>query len=90
MIRLSEETEALARRVAAAKSLPVEDTIREALRAFEGAEILLPEPPKPRDMSAAAVAARKASMDRLVAEISALPVLDPRPVEEIVDDLNAL
>jgi antitoxin ParD1/3/4 len=38
MISLSEETEALARRVAAAKSLPVDETIREALRLLEKAE----------------------------------------------------
>ena len=38
MTSLSEEIEALTRRVAAAKSLPVEDTIREALRFMEKAE----------------------------------------------------
>jgi antitoxin VapB len=90
MIRLSEETEALARRVAAAKSLPVEDAIRAALRAFEVGEVLVPGSPRPRDLSAAAVAAGKASLDRLVEELSALPVLDSRPVGEIVDDLNDL
>ena len=38
MISLSEETEALARRLAAAKSLPVEDTIRTALRLLESVD----------------------------------------------------
>jgi antitoxin VapB len=90
MITLSEETETLARRVAVAKSLPVEDAVRRALEAFERGTPLLPEPAKPRDLSPGAVAARKASIDRLVAEIAALPVLDPRPVEEIVDDLNSI
>jgi len=51
MINLSHETEALARRVAAANSLPVDETIREALQAFERGVVLLPEPPKPRDLS---------------------------------------
>jgi hypothetical protein len=38
MINLSEDTEALARRVAAAKSLPVDDTIRQALLLLENAD----------------------------------------------------
>jgi TPP-dependent indolepyruvate ferredoxin oxidoreductase alpha subunit len=46
--------------------------------------------PKRRDLSAAAIAARKARMERIAAEIATMPVLDPRPVDEIVDDLNAL
>jgi antitoxin VapB len=88
MISLSQETEALARRVATAKSLSVDDTVRQALEAFERGATPFPEPRQPRDLSPAAIAARKASMDRLVEELAAMPILDPRPVEEIVDDLN--
>ena len=90
MISLSQETEALARRVAVAKSLPVDDAIRQALEAFDHSASLLPEPRRPRDLSPDAVAARKASMDQLAAELAAMPILDPRPVEKIIDDLNTI
>jgi hypothetical protein len=42
------------------------------------------------ELSDAAVAARKARMERLAFLIASLPVLDSRSVEDIVDDLNAL
>jgi hypothetical protein len=46
--------------------------------------------PKRSELSDAAVAARKARMERLAALIASLPFRDSRPVEDIVDDLNAL
>jgi hypothetical protein len=46
--------------------------------------------PEQRDLSNAAIAARKARMERIAAEIASLPVLDSRPIEDIIDDLNAL
>jgi hypothetical protein len=45
--------------------------------------------PKRRELSEAAIAARKARMERIAAEIASLPVLDRRPIAEIIDDLNA-
>ena len=90
MISLSQETEALALRVAAAQKVPVEDAIRQALETWARVAGVLQEPQKRRDASPAAVAARKASVDRIVAELAAMPILDPRSPREIMDDLNAL
>ena len=90
MITLSQETEALAQRLAAAQSLPVDDTIRQALEAWARVAGVLREPQRRRDQSGAAVAARKASVDRIVAEIAAMPIRDSRSPRDIMDDLNAL
>jgi hypothetical protein len=46
--------------------------------------------PKRRELSDAAVAARKARMERVAVLIASLPVRDSRSVEDVVDDLNAL
>ena len=90
MINLSRETVAFAERLAAAKSLSVEDAIRRAwkpglarrtLQRRRGGRAILPP---------AAVARRKASIDRTVAEIAGLPILDPRSPREIMDDLDSL
>ena len=90
MITLPQETEALAERLAAAQRLPVEDAIRAALEAQARVAGVWQEPPMRRDQSPAAIARRKASIDRIVAEIAAMPILDPRSPNEIMDDLNAL
>ena len=45
---------------------------------------------RPRDASPEAVAARIARFDAFAQRIAAAPINDPRPVSEIVDDLNAL
>jgi antitoxin VapB len=91
MINLTKETEALAERLAAAQSLSMEEAIRQALEArARAAGVLLTEPQMHRDQSAAAIAARKASVDRIVADIAAMPILDPRTPREIMDELNAL
>ena len=77
MIDLSQETEALAQRLAAAQRLYVEAVIREALEARAAAEAL------PR---------RRMTVDEMLAagaEIAALPLLDPRSPREIIDDINA-
>lgn len=84
MINLSQETEALAKRLAAAQNLSVEDCIRLALEekaraAGVGAETSHP----PRRMSVEQMLA-------VGAEIAAMPLLDPRSPREIMDDLNAL
>jgi hypothetical protein len=43
-----------------------------------------------RALSDAEIAAKKARIDQLVAEIAALPILDPRSPQEIMDDINEL
>ena len=90
MINLSQETEALAQRLAAAQRLPVEAAIRQALETQARVSGLAPQAPRPRDVSAEAVAARIARFDAFAQRIAVAPINDPRPVSEIVDDLNAL
>ena len=90
MINLSRETEALAQRLAAAQRLSVEAIIQRALEAHARASGIAPHPQRPRDASAEAVAARIARFDALAQRIAVAPINDPRPVSEIVDDLNAL
>jgi antitoxin VapB len=89
MINLSEETQALAQRLAVAKRLSVEDAIRLALEEKVRAEGLAAEPGQLRDKSAEAVATRRARTDRLLAALAAMPILDRRSPREIMDDLNA-
>jgi hypothetical protein len=44
----------------------------------------------PRDQSPAAIAERQANVNRVVAAIAAMPILDPRSPNEIMNDINAL
>jgi len=90
MINLSPEVEALARRLADAQSVTVEDAIRQALEARARAAGVMPEPSRPRDESPDAVAARRTRINQIVRDIAAMPILDPRSPREIMDDLNAL
>ncbi|MGO9487269.1 MAG: hypothetical protein ACLPX9_22275 [Rhodomicrobium sp.] len=90
MLDLSQETEALARRLAAAQRLSIDDAIRAALEERARSTGLAEEPREPHGRSPAEIAARWERINRLVAEINALPVLDTRSTEEIVDDINAL
>ena len=90
MIHLPQETVALARRLAAAQGLSMEDAIKQAIEQSARDAGVVSETHKPRDQSPKAIAARNAGIDRLVKEIAKLPVLDPRSPREIMDDLNAL
>ena len=84
MIQLSQEIEALAKRLAAAQSLTIEDAIRLALEEKARAAGVAPEPLRPR---------RRMSIESMLAvgsEIAAMPLLDPRSAREIMDDLNAV
>jgi hypothetical protein len=90
MISLSQETEALAQRLAAAQRLSVEAAIQRALEASARAAGIAPEVRRPRDASPAAVAARIARFEAIAEKVAAAPIKDPRPVSEIIDDLNAL
>jgi hypothetical protein len=90
MINLSQETEALAQRLAAAQRLSIEAMIQRALEAHAHASGIALQPHRPRDTSPEAVAARIARFDAVAERIAVAPINDPRPVSEIVDDLNAL
>lgn len=88
MLELSPETEALARRLGEARGLSVDAAVRDALETSERSAPAVAKPEK--NMSSDAIAARIAAMDKIVAEIKALPILDPRPIQEIIDDINEI
>ena len=91
MIDLSQETEALARRLADAQSVSIDDAVRQALEASaHAAGIAVLESRRTRDPSPEAAAARRARIDQIVREIAAMPILDRRSPREIMDNLNAL
>ena len=90
MISLSQETEALAQRIAQAKRVAVDVAIRGALEDKARAEGITLDVRRPRDTSPEAVAARIARIDEIVREVASLPVLDPRSLSEIIDELNEL
>jgi len=90
MINLSQETEALAQRLAAAQHVSVDDAIRQALEARAVEAGLLPALRRPRDASPEGTAERRKRVARIIGEITAMPVLDARSPRDIVDDLNAL
>ena len=84
MIHLSRETEALAQRLATAQRLSVEAAIQRALEAHARASGIEPELMSSR---------RRMTVEQMLAfgsEIAAMPILDPRSPNEIMDDLNAL
>lgn len=90
MINLSSETEALARSLALAQGVPVEQAIRIALEDKIRASSLGGKAHPRRQVTAEAVATRHERTRGFVAKLSSLPVLDPRSPSEIMDDLNAL
>jgi len=78
MIELSAEIEALARKVAAARGVPVEDVVARAIEESARRAGLA----RPR---------RRLTVAQMLAvgdEVAALPLLDPRSPREIMDDLN--
>jgi len=83
MINLSRETEALAQRLAAAQGLSVEATIQRALEAHARMAGIGRELSRGRRMTAEQMLA-------FGAEIAAMPILDPRSPNDIMDDVNAL
>jgi len=89
MINLSPQIEALAQRLADAQSVTFQEAIRQALEARARAAGIMPEPGRPRDRSPEAVTVRRVSIDQIVREIAAVPILDRRSPREIMDDLNA-
>jgi antitoxin VapB len=80
MIHLSDETEALARRIAVARGISVEDAIARAIEESARMTGIV----RPR---------RRQTAEQMLAvgdEICSLPLLDPRSARDIMDDLNAL
>jgi hypothetical protein len=90
MINLSQETEALAQHIALAKHVTVDDAIRGALEDKARAEGIKLEVRRPRDQSAEARAARIARFEEIAQAAASLPILDSRPTQEIIDELNEL
>jgi antitoxin VapB len=70
--------------------LSVEDAIRLALEEKARAAGIAMDARHPRDQSPEAVAARHARTDRFVAELAAMPVLDPRSPRDIMDDPDSM
>jgi antitoxin VapB len=84
MIDLSQETETLARRLAEAQHISLDDAVREALEERARAKGVTLEARRPR---------RRLTVDQILAvgdEIAAMPLLDTRSPREIMDDINAL
>jgi antitoxin VapB len=88
MIDLSQETETLARRLAEARHATVDVVVREALEVSATAAGV-PVASR-REASAQAIAARRECPGRFADDLAAMPILDKRPVHEIIDDLNAV
>ena len=82
MIHLSQETEALAEQLAAAQSLSVDAAIQRALETHARVAGIDPASSRRRRMTVEQMLA-------FGAEIAAMPILDPRSPNEIMDDLNA-
>jgi len=90
MINLSYETEALAQRIAVLRRVSIEQAIQLALEETARSEGISVESGYRRDSSPEAIHARRKRIDEIVNEVAALPILDPRPVEQIIDDINDL
>jgi len=82
MIHLSQESEKLARRLAAVQRVPVAAAIQRALKNEARVSGIAP----------VAASRRRMTVEQMLAlgsEIAALPVRDPRPPSQIMDELNA-
>lgn len=84
MIDLSQETEKLARRLAEAQHISLDDAIRRALEERARATGVITDVRRPR---------RRMTVAEMLAvgeEIAAMPLLDKRSPREIIDDINAV
>ncbi len=80
---MSQETEALAKRFAEAQHLSIEGVVRQALEEKARAAGMEGQPSRPNR--------RRLSVEDMLAvgtEIAAMPLLDRRSPQEIMDDLN--
>jgi hypothetical protein len=89
MINLPPEVEAAAKRLAVVRGVSLEDAIRLALEETAQKSDAARKRP-PRDTSPEAVAARRQRTRKFIEDLSAMPLLDARPANEIADDLDAL
>jgi len=83
MIRLSEETETLAKRIAGAQRVSVDTAVRDALEQLAKSRHI--------EIGATQPERRRMSIEEMLAvgdEIAAMPLLDTRSPQEIMDDLN--
>ncbi len=83
MLHLTQDTERLARQVAAHMGRQPEEVIRTVLEREAKALGVSAEPPARKRMTVEQMLA-------LGREIAAMPVLDPRSPQEIADDLNEI
>ena len=90
MISSSQETEALARRIAAARRSPVETVVHAAFEQQARKHGLDAGPCRPRDPPPEAVATRRARTRHFVESLEHLPVLDDRNPQEVGDALDSL
>lgn len=90
MINLSQQTLALAKRLAAARGVSLEDAVTLAVEQSARAAGVASQLPKQRDLSPGAVAKRNARFDEFANRIAKMPILDPRSPREIMDDINSL
>jgi hypothetical protein len=70
---------------AALQGLSVEEAVAEAI---EQRAVALGVTGTPQDTSPEAIARRKAETERIIDEINALPVLDPRSWREILEEVS--
>ncbi len=89
MLELSEETEALARRLAEQRKTTVEDVVATALKRQVGSPRVTVSA-TPGRVSDEEIARRRAAIRDIQAQFAKLPVLDPRPIQEIVYEINEL
>jgi antitoxin VapB len=87
-IDLSQETQALAQRIAEAKHTTVDEAVKEALEAAANAAGIPAAPA--HDVSPHEIAKRREATKEFVDAIAAMPILDKRPLQEIVDDINTI
>jgi len=83
MIRLSEETETLAKRIAGVQRVSVDTAVRDALEQLAKSRHI--------EIGATQPERRRMSIEEMLAvgdEIAAMPLLDTRSPYEIMDDLN--
>ena len=73
-----------------AQHVTIADAVRRALEAHALAAGVAPNLGRRGDRSPEAVARRRARMDQIVQEIAAMPILDRRASDEIIDRVNAL
>ena len=84
MIRLSDETETLAKRIAGAQRVSVDTAVRYALEELAKSRHIDIGPTQPER--------RRMSIEEMLAvgdQIAAMPLLDTRSPQEIMDDLNS-